>query len=67
MDAQAPTRQPVLVQEALDEFRTIVLELKQRLEDLRAKRELLNAKSEGEMVTVWMMDSWSAADALSRY
>ena len=35
-------------------------------EDLKVKRETLDAKQNGELVTVWMMNSWSAAESLHR-
>ena len=54
--------------DALEKFQKLQDELNQRIEDLHAKRELLNAQKEGEMVrpSVWMMDSWSAADVISK-
>lgn len=52
----------------IEEFHKLEEELHQRAEDMQIKRELLLAQKEGEMVrpSVWMMDSWSAADFISQ-
>ncbi len=50
----------------LEGFLNLQAELNQRIEDLKVKRELSQAQQEGEMVTVWMMDSWNAAESLRR-
>ena len=55
------------VRSTLQKFCTIEADLNQRIEDLRVKRELLQAQQNGEMVTVWMMDNWGTADSLRRY
>ena len=52
--------------DAIQSFSKLDAELSQRIDNLRTKRELLLAQREGEMVTVWMMDSWSAADSLCK-
>ena len=51
-----------------EEFNKLWIDLQQRIEDLHIKKELLRSQKEGEMVrpTVWMMDSWSAADMISK-
>ncbi len=52
--------------EAILSFSKLHAELLQRMDDLKTKKDLLLAQREGEMVTVWMMDSWSAADSLCK-
>ena len=54
---------------SLEDFSRLKEELEARLEDLQTKRELLQEQREDEMArpsSVWMMDSWSAADCISK-
>ena len=54
------------IDDAIRSFSKLHADLSHRTENLGTKRELLLAQREGEMVTVWMMDSWSAADSLCK-
>ena len=55
--------------DALWEFSRLRDELEKRLEDLHTKKNLLLEHREDDVdrpSSVWMMESWSAADYLSR-
>ena len=57
------------VSNALEEFVKLKDELDKRMEGLRTKKELLHEQKEDELfrpASVWMMDSWSAADFISK-
>ena len=57
------------VSNVLEEFVRLKNELDKRVDNLQTKKELLHEQKEDELfrpASVWMMDSWSAADVISK-
>eukprot|EP00794_Sanderia_malayensis_P005731 gene5731-6431_t len=54
------------VSKHLESLLQVQKQLSSQIEELKVKRELFSSQQNGEMVTVWMMDNWEAADTLRR-